>query len=211
MLAPFNAEHVILESLTEKLLLSEYFFGFSIVRAITTIEKPESLGYNMAEVAEVKSCCDTDEVATITMDFNWSDREVWGKSAYNTMWCLIGCSIGDLGTIAAFQFVFTDSGWSTMNIMMLAMFNGIMTSIILETIILSKQMILKEAFKVAIGMSLISMIGMEAAMNIVDYLLTGGAMLTWWVIPIMLFAGFITPWPYNYCCLLYTSPSPRDS
>ena len=198
MLAPFNAEHVILESLTENLLLSEYFFGFFIVRAITTIEKPESLGYNMAEVAEVKSCCDTDEVATITMDFNWSDREVWGKSAYNTMWCLIGCSIGDLGTIAAFQFVFTDSGWSTMNIMMLAMFNGIMTSIILETIILSKQMILKEAFKVAIGMSLISMIGMEAAMNIVDYLLTGGAMLTWWVIPIMLFAGFITPWPYNY-------------
>lgn len=198
MLAPFNAEHVILESLTENLLLSEYFFGFSIVRAITTIEKPESLGYNMAEVAEVKSCCDTDEVTTITTDFNWSDREVWGKSAYNTMWCLIGCSIGDLGTIAAFQFVFTDSGWSTMNIMMLAMFNGIMTSIILETIILSKQMILKEAFKVAIGMSLISMIGMEAAMNIVDYLLTGGAMLTWWVIPIMLFAGFITPWPYNY-------------
>ena len=198
MLAPFNAEHVILESLTENLLLSEYFFGFSIVRAITTIEKPESLGCNMAEVAEVKSCCDTDEVTTITMDFNWSDREVWGKSAYNTMWCLIGCSIGDLGTIAAFQFVFTDSGWSTMNIMMLAMFNGIMTSIILETIILSKQMILKEAFKVAIGMSLISMIGMEAAMNIVDYLLTGGAMLTWWVIPIMLFAGFVTPWPYNY-------------
>ena len=198
MLAPFNAEHVILESLTEYLSLSEYFIGFSIVRAITTIEKPESLGYIMAEVTEVKSCCDTDEVTTITMDFNWSDREVWGKSAYNTMWCLIGCSIGDLGTIAAFQFVFTDSGWSTMNIMMLAMFNGIMTSIILETIILSKQMILKEAFKVAIGMSLISMIGMEAAMNIVDYLLTGGAMLTWWVIPIMLFAGFITPWPYNY-------------
>ena len=81
---------------------------------------------------------------------------------------------------------------------MLAMFNGIMTSIILETIILSKQMILKEAFKVAIGMSLISMISMEAAMNIVDYLLTGGAMLTWWVVPIMLLAGFLTPWPYNY-------------
>ena len=198
MFAPFNAEHVSLESLTEYLLFSEDFFGFSILRAITTIEKPESLGNIMAEVAGVKSCCDTDEVVSISTDFNWSDREVWGKSAYNTMWCLIGCSIGDLGTIAAFQFVFTDSGWSTMNIMMLAMFNGIMTSIILETIILSKQMILKEAFKVAVGMSLISMIGMEAAMNIVDYLLTGGAMLTWWVIPIMLFAGFITPWPYNY-------------
>jgi hypothetical protein len=59
-------------------------------------------------------------------------------------------------------------------------------------------MILKEAFKVAIGMSLISMISMEVAMNIVDVLLTGGAMLTWWVIPIMLLAGFITPLPYNY-------------
>jgi len=152
----------------------------------------------MSDVAEVKSCCDPEDVVLDNMDFTWSDREVWGKSAYNTMWCLIGCSIGDLGTIAAFQFVFTESGWSTMNIMMLAMFNGIMTSIILETIILSKQMILKEAFKVAIGMSLISMVGMETAMNIVDYMLTGGAMLTWWVIPIMLFAGFITPWPYNY-------------
>ena len=85
-----------------------------------------------------------------------------------------------------------------MSIMMLAMFNGIMTSIILETIILSKQMILKEAFKVAVGMSLISMIGMESAMNIVDLVLTGGAILTWWVIPFMLLAGFLTPWPYNY-------------
>ena len=129
---------------------------------------------------------------------SWKCKHTWKKSAQNTAWCLLGCSIGDLGTIAAFQFIFTDSGWSTMSIMMLAMFNGITTSIILETIILSKQMILKEAFKVAIGKSLITMISMEAAMNIVDYLLTGGAMLTWWVIPIILFAGFITPWPYNY-------------
>lgn len=83
-------------------------------------------------------------------------------------------------------------------IMALAMFNGIMTSIALETIILSKQMVLKEAFKVAVGMSLISMIAMESAMNIVDYLMTGGAILTWEVIPIMLLAGFVTPWPYNY-------------
>ena len=76
--------------------------------------------------------------------------------------------------------------------------NGLLTSIALETLILAKQIGLSEGFKVAIGMSLISMISMEAAMNIVDYLLTGGAMLTWWVMPIMLLAGFITPWPYNY-------------
>jgi hypothetical protein len=82
--------------------------------------------------------------------------------------------------------------------MILAIINGLITSIMLETFILSRQMNLKEAFQTAIGMSLVSMISMEAAMNIVDVLLTGGAMLTWWVIPIMLLAGFITPLPYNY-------------
>ena len=131
-------------------------------------------------------------------EFNWSDGAVWKQSAHNTKWCLVGCSIGDFGTIAAFQFIFINSGWSAMMIMALAMFNGIMTSIALETFILSGQIPLKEAFRVAVGMSLISMLGMEAAMNIVDLVLTGGAMLTWWVIPIMLIAGFITPWPYNY-------------
>lgn len=131
-------------------------------------------------------------------DFNWGDSSVWKQSAHNTKWCLLGCSIGDFGTIAMFQFVFPDSGWSSMSIMLLAMLNGLLTSIGLETVILAKQMVLSAAFRVAIGMSLISMLAMEAAMNIVDLVLTGGAMLTWWVLPIMLFAGFITPWPYNY-------------
>lgn len=133
-------------------------------------------------------------------DFHWRDGSVWRQSAHNTKWCLVGCSIGDFGTIAAFQFIpYLDAlGWSTMSIMLLAMFNGIMTSIALETIILSAQMALKEAFRVAIGMSLISMISMEAAMNIVDVVLTGGAKLTLWVIIPMLVAGFLTPWPYNY-------------
>jgi len=39
---------------------------------------------------------------------------------------------------------------------------------------------------------------MVIAMNTTDYLFTGGAMLTWWVIPVALLAGFLTPWPYNY-------------
>jgi hypothetical protein len=109
---------------------------------------------------------------------------------------LLGCSIGDFGTIAFFQF--TGIPWPTLAIMSLAIVNGILTSIALETFILSRQMELKAAFHTAIGMSLISMIAMEAAMNGVDWLLTGGAKLTWWVLPIMLFAGFITPLPYNY-------------
>ncbi|MEC7721094.1 MAG: cation transporter, partial [Candidatus Thermoplasmatota archaeon] len=72
-------------------------------------------------------------------EFHWGDSSVWRQSAHNTKWCLVGCSIGDFGTIAAFQFIpYLDAlGWSTMSIMLLAMFNGIMTSIALETIILS--------------------------------------------------------------------------
>ena len=42
------------------------------------------------------------------------------------------------------------------------------------------------------------MVSMEAAMNLVDVALTGGAVLTWWVVPLMLIAGYITPLPYNY-------------
>ena len=127
---------------------------------------------------------------------NWHCLPTWRRASYNTMWCLIGCSIGDFGTIAFFQF--TGIGWPVLAIMSLAILNGLLTSILLETLILSRQMILKLAFKTAIGMSLISMISMEAAMNITDVFLTGGAMLTWWVLPFMLLAGFITPLPYNY-------------
>ena len=130
------------------------------------------------------------------LSINWHCLPTWRRASYNTMWCLIGCSIGDFGTIAFFQF--TGIGWPVLMIMSLAILNGLLTSILLETIILSRQMVLKLAFKTAIGMSLISMISMEAAMNITDVLLTGGAMLTWWVIPFMLLAGFITPLPYNY-------------
>ena len=127
---------------------------------------------------------------------NWSCKHTWRKASVNTLWCLLGCSIGDFGTIFYFQNI--DHSLFTWQIMTLAIINGLLTSILLETFILLRQMILKEAFKVAIGMSFISMIAMELAMNITDVILTGGAKLTWWVIPIMLFAGFITPLPYNY-------------
>ena len=130
-------------------------------------------------------------------NFNWSCKHTWSRSAKNTSWCLLGCSIGDFGTILFFQL--TQIPFPVLAIMTLAIINGIITSIILETIILLKQnFTFKNAFKTAVGMSLISMISMESAMNLTDYLLTGGAMLTWWVIPIMLAVGFVTPWPYNY-------------
>ena len=82
--------------------------------------------------------------------------------------------------------------------MILAIINGLITSIILETIILFKQMKFYKALQTALGMSFISMISMETTMNLTDYFLTGGAILTWWVVPLMLIVGFLTPWPYNY-------------
>ena len=135
-------------------------------------------------------------VIIANLAINWRCKHTWKTASHNTSWCLFGCAIGDLGTIAYFQYM--GIAWPVWAIMSLAIFNGLMTSIILETIILSRQMTLKLAFKTAIGMSLISMIGMEIAMNVTDVILTGGAVLTWWVIPIMLAAGFITPLPYNY-------------
>ena len=128
--------------------------------------------------------------------FHWKCKHTWRRSAKNTAWCLLGCSIGDFGTILYFQIM--GIPWPTLYIMILAIINGIITSIILETVVLSRQMIISKAFKTAIGMSLISMVSMEIAMNAVDWIIMGGAKLVWWVIPIMLLAGFLTPWPYNY-------------
>ena len=130
------------------------------------------------------------------LTIDWRCRHTWRAASRNTMWCLIGCSIGDFGTIAFFQF--TGIPWPTMAIMILAIVNGLLTSIALETFILVRQMDLGAAFRTAIGMSFISMISMEAAMNAVDAALTGGAILTWWVVPVMLAVGFVTPLPYNY-------------
>tara|TARA_Y100000748_G_scaffold67692_2_gene55124 strand:+ start:3050 stop:3469 length:420 start_codon:yes stop_codon:yes gene_type:complete len=127
---------------------------------------------------------------------DWKCKSTWKKAKINTLWCLLGCSIGDFGTIFYFQNI--EHYWSNFEIMGLAIVNGLLTSIILETIILIRQMNLKKAISTALGMSFISMVGMELAMNSADLFLTGGAILTWWVIPIMLIIGFYTPLPYNY-------------
>ena len=139
-----------------------------------------------------------EQTDTLSTSISWKCKHTWRRASVNTLWCLLGCSIGDFGTIFFFQI--TQNPWSisVLSIMILAIINGLITSIMLETFILSRQMDLKNAFKTAIGMSLVSMISMEVAMNTVDVLLTGGAMLTWWAMPIMLIAGFITPLPYNY-------------
>ena len=126
----------------------------------------------------------------------WRCRLTWRTASKNTAWCLLGCAIGDFGTIAFFQV--TGIPWPTLAIMSLAIVNGLLTSIAVETFILARQMDLRTAFRIAIGMSFISMVAMETVMNAVDWALTGGAVLTWWVVPLMLAAGFVTPLPYNF-------------
>ena len=134
---------------------------------------------------------------TTKASLNWCCKHTWRRSAKNTGWCVLGCSIGDFGTILFFQL--TEIPFPVMGIMTLAIINGLLTSIALETFILMRQKFtFINALKTAFGMSFISMLAMEIAMNTTDYILTGGAMLTWWVVTIMLAVGFLTPWPYNY-------------
>jgi hypothetical protein len=77
---------------------------------------------------------------------------------------------------------------------------------VLETILLHRgpdQLPWKAAVKTATGMSLISMLAMEVAENVVDYSLTGGnvelgSSQFWLAAGFSLVAGFVTPLPYNY-------------
>ena len=128
-------------------------------------------------------------------NIDWKCRSTWAKSSYNTLWCLIGCSIGDFGTIIYFQSI--DHSLSIYFVMLIAIINGIVTSIILETLILLKQMNFSNAINTAIKMSIISMVVMEVCMNAVDLVFAGGV-INLWIIPFMLIAGFLSALPYNY-------------
>jgi hypothetical protein len=137
-------------------------------------------------------------------DFHWGDGATWRQAANNTKWCLIGCSIGEFATLGYYQY----AGWplevavgTTLFwfLVVLPLINGLATSVALETVLLMRgQMDFANALSTAFGMSFISMLGMEIAMEATDWLLTDSMGLTWWVIPPMLVVGFLTPWPYNY-------------
>jgi len=133
------------------------------------------------------------------MEF-WLQKDKWISAAFNTFVCLIGCSIGDFGTILYFQ-IFTDIE-SIFVIMPIAIVNGILTSILLETLLLLRSMNFNDAIKTAIGMSLISMVSMELAMNMTDIILEGSLTISLSSIIPVLIVGFIVPWPYNHWRLI---------
>ena len=89
--------------------------------------------------------------------------------------------------------------------MTLAIIAGLTTSILLETIILKyrENFDWNLALKTAFGMSFISMVGMEIAMNATDFIFTGGKAafedpMYWIALLLALIVGFIAPLPYNY-------------
>ena len=142
---------------------------------------------------------------TLGKDFDWKDGSVWKQSANNTKWCLIGCSIGEFGTLAYYSqsgitegLVIGSTIWILFAI--LPLINGLATSVMLETYLLMRgQMDFKNALSTAFGMSFISMLMMEISMEITDLLFTGGELgLNYLAIPLMLLVGFLAPWPYNY-------------
>ena len=77
---------------------------------------------------------------------------------------------------------------------------------VLETVLLRlgrDRLTWAASVKTAAGMSLISMLAMEAAENAVDYHLTGGVVMFdspkfWLAAAVSIAAGFVTPLPYNY-------------
>ena len=72
-----------------------------------------------------------------TIKISWNCNHTWKRSSKNTAWCLLGCSAGDFGTILFFQT--TGVSFPVLGVMILAIINGLITSLALETIILLKQ------------------------------------------------------------------------
>lgn len=133
----------------------------------------------------------------------WTDKPKWRRASFNTLNCLIGCSIGDFGMVFYLQAFYPSTPIMTQ--MLLAIIAGLCTSIMLETVILKtrEQFSWALALKTAFGMSFISMVAMELAMTSTDFMITGGKAafddLTYWLALIpALIVGFITPLPYNY-------------
>ncbi len=142
-------------------------------------------------------------IETDSNDSFWTDKNSWKRASFNTLNCLIGCSIGDFGMIFFLQAFYpgTPMIWQ----MTLAIIAGLITSIALETVLLKKREKFNWslALKTAFGMSFISMVAMEIAMTATDFMFTGGKAAFdqwqyWLALVPALIAGFITPLPYNY-------------
>jgi copper chaperone CopZ len=133
----------------------------------------------------------------------WEDIKIWKRASFNTLNCLIGCSIGDFGMILFLQYYYPDT--SMMVQMILATGAGLITSVALETTLLKvrEKFNWKLAFQTALSMSFLSMVAMEIAMNTTDFMITGGKAafenpMYWIALIVAMIVGFLAPLPYNY-------------
>lgn len=142
-------------------------------------------------------------LATVSTGISWDDKNVWGRASFNTLNCLIGCSIGDFGMIIFLQKYYPGTPMTAM--MILAIIAGLITSVLFETILLRtrEKFAWKAAFSTAFSMSFMSMVAMEMVMNFTDFMITGGKAafgnpMYWTALLISMIAGFLVPLPYNY-------------
>lgn len=133
----------------------------------------------------------------------WADSNVRNRASLNTLNCLIGCSIGDFGMIFYLQAF--HPGTSMLTQMILAVIAGLITSVMMETLLLHwrEKFSWSFALKTAFSMSFISMLAMELVMNTTDFMITGGKAafgnpMYWTALVIAMIAGFLAPLPYNY-------------
>lgn len=155
--------------------------------------------------AGATAACDMPHHATAAHEkFSWKDRAVWKRAGFNTLNCLIGCSIGDFLAIIYLQAFYPHIAMGLQ--MLFSTIAGLITSVLLETAVLHyrEKMSWKPALTMAMSMSFISMVAMELAMNSMDFMITGGGKMPmnsagyWLAFAPAALAGFLFPLPYNY-------------
>lgn len=175
-------------------------------------------------------CCSKKEKSlppsALSRDF-WTSKQTWRRSGINTFRCLVGCTLGDFSAMWYLQAFHPEMGMESVMAISSKFHNpegssstddtgrpadseivasGLSTSLLLETVLLKlgrDRLPWLAAAKTAAGMSMISMITMEAAENAVDYHLTGGNIQLddpafWMAALVSMAAGYLTPLPYNY-------------
>ncbi|EXA35491.1 hypothetical protein FOVG_13568 [Fusarium oxysporum f. sp. pisi HDV247] len=188
------------------------FFAIPQSRHTTATNVP-SVSISLQKHRTSSRCCSKRNASqpstppSITSRDFWTLKSAWKRASVNTTRCLIGCTVGDFAAMWLLQAYYP--GLSMGIVMPISMASGVSTSILLETVMLRigrDGLTWLTAMRTAVGMSLISMLTMEAAENAVDYYLTGGQVALddpsfWLAALVSIAAGFLAPLPYNYARL----------
>ncbi|KAL9657868.1 hypothetical protein ABK040_009456 [Willaertia magna] len=192
-----------------------------------SLQQPIAQTFNINDTTNPSNNINNNKQSVGLLDF-WKCKHTWQRASFNTLNCLIGCSIGDFGMLWFLTTNFPSLPILT-TVMPICMLSGITTSLALETFLLKTREKFKtwrESFKTAMKMSFVSMLTMELAENITDYTLMKyyfGAMMgnnnsvvvgematttmtmfqvnepAFWIsLSASLFMGYIVPLPYNY-------------